>query len=256
MKRNREKEEDSELAKRRNLNLTRIKREPNGYKIPNNTLKKDNVSCIFKNLENELVTMIKGSDAVIGCIAWLTNPVILEALSTIPTSIVVQKEDFLRPDSEEIYSEQWKEKLHEQYMNVKTFKWEQGDSIEGIDIIYNRWSAVCHWHDKVAIRCAGHFNSEKKTAFPRMHHKFLVFLKKDSVAIHSEITYTKYIPTAVWTGSFNFTVNSTNSLENAVIIRDEDITRQYSHEWYDLIGISEALDWKSDWSKSELRDGS
>jgi hypothetical protein len=55
---------------------------------------------LFRNLTEKLVEQINLADAVFGCVAWLTSVPILDALTTKKAvGIVVQKEDFLRPDS-------------------------------------------------------------------------------------------------------------------------------------------------------------
>ena len=58
------------------------------------------VTVYFRDLETELIRQIESAQAVIGCVAWLTSEPILSALANVPNgvSIVVQKEDFLRPD--------------------------------------------------------------------------------------------------------------------------------------------------------------
>jgi hypothetical protein len=74
------------------------------------------ISVLFRNLEDELITQIKEADFVVGCVAWLTNLRILKAL-TLPrfgASIVVQKEDFLRPYTTRDRSS-WKKSLRESY---------------------------------------------------------------------------------------------------------------------------------------------
>src|SRR2546426_5099329 len=57
------------------------------------------VKAIFKNLEGALIKEIRQADVVVGCVAWLTSEAILKALACRQhVSIIVQKEDFLRPD--------------------------------------------------------------------------------------------------------------------------------------------------------------
>ena len=87
-----------------------------------------------------------------------------------------------------------------------------------------------------------------------MHNKFLVFcktLKGDEDGDREVI-----VPKSVWTGSFNFSKNATNSLENAVYIRDEKIAKAYFSEWSQIEGLSEPLDWESEWVAPEWRIGS
>lgn len=81
-------------------------------------------------------------------------------------------------------------------------------------------------------------NSAKTAAFPRMHNKFLVFCK--AAVTNDESTYETYDPYAVWTGSFNLTRNASNSLENAVLIRDEEISTAFLEEFGLIFGLSES----------------
>ena len=41
------------------------------------------VESIFKNLEGRVIEKIRSADAVVGCVAWLTNEKILRALSDV-----------------------------------------------------------------------------------------------------------------------------------------------------------------------------
>lgn len=96
-----------------------------------------------------------------------------------------------------------------------------------------------------AIRCLGDINKDNRPAFPRMHHKFLIFFDRECI----------YDPSAVWTGSFNFTSNATKSLENGVYIKDAIIAKAFWYEWVFNFLRSEALDWNADYDP-ELRLGS
>lgn len=49
-------------------------------------------------IETALISQIAQCDMACGCVAWLTNENILKALGKVQTSLIVQKEDFLRPD--------------------------------------------------------------------------------------------------------------------------------------------------------------
>src|ERR1700737_4595445 len=53
----------------------------------------------FRNIEQKVLSYIKEYPIVVGCVAWFTNENILKALAKKEgVSILVQKEDFLRPD--------------------------------------------------------------------------------------------------------------------------------------------------------------
>lgn len=75
------------------------------------------VKVYFKNIEEILLKYISESDIVGGCVAWLTSAPIFEALSKkLATAIVVQNEDFLRPDIGA--DDRWKENLHRLYTSL------------------------------------------------------------------------------------------------------------------------------------------
>src|SRR5688572_9052861 len=64
----------------------------------------------FKQIEERLLSHIAKADVVVGCVAWLTHHRVLRALGRkIAVSIIVQKEDFLRPDGE--VNRHWKKQL-------------------------------------------------------------------------------------------------------------------------------------------------
>src|SRR5665213_1843497 len=79
----------------------------------------ESVIVYFRNLERELIRRIRKARLVVGCVAWLTSDTILQALSEVPrgVSIVVQKEDFLRPDLGSRSG--WKTGLRKQYEALK-----------------------------------------------------------------------------------------------------------------------------------------
>src|ERR1700674_1415082 len=72
------------------------------------------VRVFFKNLEDHLIQYIREADIVVGCVAWFTSPRILKALSKVKgVSIVVQKEDFLRPDRNPV--DNWRKWVNDEY---------------------------------------------------------------------------------------------------------------------------------------------
>ena len=208
--------------------------------------KSGNVEVLFTGLQDILVAEIQKWPVVIGCVAWLTNDAALKALATRRrVSVLVNKEDFLRPDSGNM-SEQRVKKLY--------------SAIPGID----RAEFGAHYNcasdpDTDAVRCVGvHGRKDRNT--PRMHHKFLVFCEATPKQWYPEyprpIDYLDDItPQVVWTGSFNITYNACHSLENAIIIRDSIIAAAYFNEWYTLLGLSEPLDWESPYVAPEYRLG-
>ena len=225
----------------------------NHYEIPtdcgsdsqndNSVIGTNGVSVYFKDLENRLIAHILEADAVFGAVAWMTHAEILEAMASIPnSSIIIQKEDFLRPDVG-VRS------------NFKTFLSEKYSGLRNRITRYDHHNLLrdmsMHGDPTIdPIRCVGNHNREKHPAFPRMHNKFLVFAKTEDTEEGYSIS-----PYAVWTGSFNFTKNATLSMENALYITQKDIVDAYYHEYGQIAAISEPINWESDWMAPEWRIG-
>src|SRR5687767_8306111 len=57
------------------------------------------IEVVFRNHHDRLLTLVSEYPYVLGCVAWLSDTRILDALASCRgVSILVQKEDFLRPD--------------------------------------------------------------------------------------------------------------------------------------------------------------
>ena len=206
-----------------------------------------NVEVVFRNVKKRLINFIEDSEIVLGCVAWLTDLELLNALAKVDTAIVVQKEDFLKPESE-INTEKWKRSLRASYDHL-SFQYERY-AMPGIAS-----ELSTSFDPEVApVRCVGNHNSAKQLAFPRMHNKFLV-----SCVISHDDSGERYPdiikPQKVWTGSFNFSQNASNSFENALVISDKKIAVAYAFEFAQIFALSEDLDWESDWVAPELRIG-
>lgn len=224
------------------LNSTILETDGNySAAFKNNSTETAEISVFFRDVKKYLLTEISKADAIFGCVAWLTDFEIIEALGQKKlVSIIVQKEDFLRPDLGEDHTG-WKKKLREGYDSIpKTASRNQFDNIL-------RYIST---HGDLAIdpiRCVGNHNTDKTPAFPRMHNKFLIFARTDNES--------NVVPYSVWTGSFNFTKNAGMSLENVVLIEKQEIVNAYVQEFGQICAISEPLDWSSEWVEPEWRMG-
>lgn len=204
-------------------------------------------TAYFRDIETHLLHHIAEADAVVGCVAWLTSKAILDALAMKdPVSLVVQKEDFLRPDLGS--RGKWAQQLRRRYDALRC-SWDRLD--------FDLYLSTFGDPTLQPVRCVGNYNREKHPAFPRMHHKFVVFGKCVINAEYEEGWYGRYrfAPYAVWTGSFNFTENAIRSLENALFVTDANIVQAYYAEWERVVSLSEPLDWESDWVAPEWRIG-
>lgn len=212
------------------------------------------VCAYFSDLEQHLIAHIRSSDAVVGCVAWLTSPATLKALaSKMGTSVLVQKEDFLRPDLNNELAGHWKDELRRLYDSIPPIRspehfqagWLE-EQVKGSPV------GLGQPIESVGIRCVGHKRGPE-SAIPRMHHKFLVFLRR-LADDDSEVTEGAwpYSPYAVWTGSFNITTNGAASLENAIFIEDPSISEAYRKEWEHVLRLSEPLDWNSEYASPSI----
>jgi hypothetical protein len=211
--------------------------------------------AIFKNLEQELLSYINDSEVVLGCVAWFTLPSIINALAKKDVSFIVQKEDFLRPDYN-LNNFSWAVKLRSLYNQLSGIcRMELGDPASGL----NYGSSGADNMDPV--RCVGNYNEEKNPAFPRMHHKFLLFCRKLPPEENREDPeysgeFSRIKSYAVWTGSFNITKNATYGFDNAIISTDTQITKAFFNEFCQILALSEPLDWTHKWVAPEFRIGS
>lgn len=242
----------------------------------------DSVECHFKNLESKLIKLIKQYEngLIFGCVAWLTSVPILEALAKCKNvQIVIQKEDFLRPDLSS--RKDWTKKLRTLYANL----------VFNIQRYHLRkplhYMSVCGDPGFDAVRCVGEHNSAKKPSNPKSHHKFIVFCgppvpfntntlskteydhmlekevdvvrSKEELASWAKYACESYAPEVVWTGSFNFSKNATYSFENAIVMKDKSginpILNAYLHEHHQILALSESLDWECPWMAPDYRIG-
>jgi hypothetical protein len=202
-------------------------------------------AAYFRDLETPLLGHIDDADAVVGCVAWLTNPRILGALALKrAASIIVQKEDFLRPDVGPL-KPNWRAELRAYYDALRPID-APGHSQDGwleVSAEFGRGSFYL-----VGLRCIGHQRGSE-SAMPRMHHKFLVFLReRDESDPEVREGAWPYRPYAVWTGSYNITKNGNASLENALFIQDDHLAEAYCNEWAQLVEVWEPLDWTSQYA--------
>ncbi len=213
-----------------------------------------NARVIFREHKEELLKYINKYNSILGCVAWLTDYDLLKALATKKiVSIIVQKEDFLRPD---IDGGGKSKKLSELYNSLPT-----GNRLNlPLSMIAGELSLASD-PTLEAIRCMGNHNKDKSPAFPRMHHKFLIFTndfesrsEEDSDANSDDLfrgfSLYDWKPSkgdCVWTGSYNLSQTATRSLENAVVLQSPRVVEAYVNEWDQIVALSEPLDWKSTW---------
>ena len=210
------------------------------------------IETVFVNHRANLCAKIKQWPSVVGCVAWLTDKAILAAMKGKVEGIVVQKEDWLRPDSADaadgLRQGIWRQNLRRLYDEAMRNKDENACNI-----------ATGHYNSHLArisnglssmssIMCAGVMPGNRDFR-PNMHHKFLVFgeWKAGEPTSEDDHTYPMFVPKAVWTGSFNFSENASNSFENAIYIEDDAIANSFYQEWSAVYILSEPLDWEAEY---------
>lgn len=210
----------------------------NNFQKVDNKTTSGNVTVFFRDLKRHLIESIKKYDMILGAVAWITDYEILEELSKKKSLLVIQKEDFLRPDMKSNLSTNDKLTLKKLYSSFNKFdatKIATGPFFQDISEKYKNLPPIL---------CYGIYNKDKMYMTPRMHNKFLTFLKKEGDL---------YFPKAVWTGSLNLTQLSLHSLENAVLIKDDSIANAYAEEMQLLYLNSDTLNWSSEWVNPFLR---
>jgi hypothetical protein len=179
-------------------------------------------------LHTPLLRFIRGSEVVVGCVAWVTNPEFLEALGSRVSAVVVQKENW----------------------------WKKADA-RGLGLA-RRYAALGNGIPVSALPDAGRLAPRERLAAiscvgyraahgPLMHHKFLVRCVVERAADGSE----NLVPIAVWTGSRNLTSLANDSFENAVEIHDPTIAAAYLEEFVLVASLSESMNWRSTTPKPE-----
>ena len=211
----------------------------------------DGVRIYFKNLAPRLIEHISRAECVLACVAWLTHEDILRALVGRDVAIIVQKEDFLRPDGG--FCGDWRAELRRRYERLSCDL--EPRQLPGVAC---GLSTGFGW--RVApVRCVGNHNADRLPAFPRMHHKFAVFARKElevsDVDTGNGGPWTWIRPYGLWTGSFNWTTTAARSFENAMYTEVPSLVDAFAREWAQVFALSEPLDWQNRWIEPEYRIG-
>lgn len=161
-----------------------------------------NYECYFRDLETHLISFIEASECVVMCMAWLTSQKVLKSLSERPSVLILRNESWLNKKGG------LAKKTREMYGKMRSSK--KTLSVAGKTIE----------EDLLVCGLISHPQN--------MHHKFAVRLEKGK-------------PVSVWTGSFNPTKNGNESIENAIVIHNEQIASSYFQEFMCVRAISKPL---------------
>lgn len=265
------------------------------------SVKGESAEVVLRNHAQRCIEMIRNSDTVLGCIAWITHPEILDALAEPlqwsgerrKVQIIVNKEDFLRPD----YTDKVSRNETSFYNELRSKYDRLGGGVNTYLEVGRRFvetSTGWQWSlEFESLRCVG--LSLKQRWSPKMHHKFAVFMRGcgnglrgchewvgrksyfnedwEEVVITEGISPNHYRHSvaaslllrcgkcheegcfaAAWIGSFNWTKNAGKSFESVVITEDRQIVNSLLWEHSQLLLMSEPLDWNSPYVDPELSD--
>jgi hypothetical protein len=150
------------------------------------------------SLQDVLLQHIASSDAVVGCVGWLTSKAVIDALAARPagSSFIV--------DKGYVSKNAW---LVERYaafnrrLSLNESVWDP----TALHVLKPVTSALD------PMRILGFAGGAAGQASPMMHHKFAVMLKREGGEL---------IPSCVLLGSYNFSDNADRSLEFLNVSRD------------------------------------
>lgn len=226
-----------------------------GFPVMDSHHGKGETRVYLREIKAALLEHIANAEVVIGCVAWLTDFDILRALAgKRVVSILIQKEDFLRPDSAE--HKNFHADLRVAYSRLPEFERAPMPSLVSELSTNGDGSSE-------AIRCVG-FSNAHGPFRPRLHHKFCLFGRfvpgRDRPGFREDMIGSmwdaEYVDTyAAWTGSFNWTSSASHSLENAIYTVDELVVQNLTKEWANCFALSERLDWSSTYVEPEYRLG-
>jgi hypothetical protein len=195
----------------------------------------NNIEACFRDLEKRAAQFINESDLIVGCVAWLTSAHILRALAERQCAIVVQREDFLRPDGGSRQAGH-ETSLKEHYERLACTL--PGAAFPGV--LSDDPSMASR--PVTGVRSVGSpRRSRRSDSLPGMHNKFLVSCSVEPIA--GGDGHSRVVPLRVWTGSFNFTSPPFPSFENALILDCPVISQAYLSEFLLIHSLSEPLQW-------------
>lgn len=217
--------------------LTSSPRGKGGYdwSVRDRGVKSGKVIAHLGDIASPLTKFLDESESIVGCVAWITSPRFVDALLGKPVSLIVNKEWALRDSDTKPASVRNRANLARLTGGLRRRDFPaplcEAAGASGDDIS--------------AVRCVGHSPRARTANNPLMHHKFVVRLRAGQ-------------PVAVWTGSFNFTVNAESSLENAIEVHDPVIAAAYLAEWARVAAVSESLNFVAgkaapSWSAGQAR---
>jgi hypothetical protein len=202
------------------------------------------VTLLYDNILHDLVNLIethqrdicRGNLCIIGCMAWLSHPGVIEALSKcLGISILVNDEDYSfwgRGVAKRLYHTlpKFQQPFHMVFRGVNT-------PLAHLEKENNGSSSFA------AVRMIGNGRlpdpeGETKYGFKRgnlMHTKYLVFCEWDYQ------NGGQFRPYALWTGSINTTTKAQFNMENAQFFEDANVAQSFFNNYAEAFLSSTSL---------------
>lgn len=184
------------------------------------------VDVYFSNIEAILLKKIEQYDAVVGCVAWLSNVGLLQALASRPSGscIIMEKKakTCLSPSGISIVKA------------ANALPFPVSESAFAATLLFSPDLVDHNAVNNDFLRLFGGTTPGTITnKNPLLHHKFIVCC---------DIKEGEPIPKEVVTGSYNYSDNANYSRENIVVLRNAKAVRSYYNEWLKCFLLSEAFD--------------
>ena len=223
------------------------------------------VEVVFRDYRRRLLQLLEEARrrglVCLGAVAWMTDSEILDALARLPTSLIVQKELYLRSDDRSGPNPGWAALMREQFDALA-----YSDRDHDLFLRQNFPAPLGNMNllgdqQISGVRCCGAraLDGHYRRGSPLMHNKFLVFARLSLAPAPGQEEEEDpdgdilWEPEMVWTGSCNLSRTAARSRENSIIIRDPKVATAYLREWVDLMCLSESLDWQSEDPAPEWR---
>lgn len=210
----------------RNLNLTKRSQkviEYRGKRVINMwqpTLLVEEVRLMrvfFDDIERELLGVLAeyaANKVVVGCVAWLSNPRIIRALSRCHYLLLLV--------NDEDYSQWGGGRVPALYSQLPVSTQAPADVFAYLESPLN----LLETGGYDPVRALGGSNGNAL-----MHSKYLVFLDRGEELAPGGYGVHRWSPIATWTGSFNFTKNASCNQENAQFIVDVALAKGYFYDF-------------------------
>lgn len=201
------------------------------------------IETYFEDLEKNLISHIQKAGFVFGVVYYLSSPTIIKNLATTNTSLIVQKENWMKEDR----------------YNYSSLKCDITPAHFEDHRAYEEYMADCHFlpymHNNgytdpmEPIRVMGRIN---KNITPLVHSKFLIFAKIDEEVDHRGgycgcRGFLKFCgkhviqPYGLWHGSYNPTKNSNNSMNHATYTTNKYEINTFMNQYFKSYLASESL---------------